>query len=321
MRGKKINPQALIEILCYLIFSFIIIYFVISNKYLSYVTPRMKPYLIFTSVVMAIWAFRGFRRLYIPQHILRTAHCYVLLLPILLLLIPHKTIGVSDLKTGYVNRSNINNAITTRPDYNSNNGLNDLSKNVIGEQNTIKEQNTIENKNIIDEPNTIIDQNKIKDQNIVVGQNTVEDQNTIVDQNNLKEMNNVRNLSGLDADNKKIVISDEEFYQWLTEIFTNMNQYVGYRVAIKGFVFKDDPELKDNEFLASRFMMSCCTADLVPCGIVCQYEQLSALKADTWITVEGIIHIGEYLGEDEPQITVTSISEAKKPKEEYIYPY
>ena len=37
--------------------------------------------------------------------------------------------------------------------------------------------------------------------------------------------------------------------------------------------------------------------------------------------MEGTIHIGKYMGNDEPQIMVEKIERADKPEDEYIYPY
>ncbi|MPW24949.1 hypothetical protein GC105_03995 [Alkalibaculum sp. M08DMB] len=75
---------------------------------------------------------------------------------------------------------------------------------------------------------------------------------------------------------------------------------------------------KDNEFIPDRMMMCCCVADLIPVGVICKYDKVSELKVDTWVTVEGVIHIGQYMGYDEPQIKVTKISPAEKPKQDYL---
>ena len=53
-RIRAFNPQALLESLCCGFFAGLLAYLVRSEKYLSYVTPRMKPYLYFSAVVMGI---------------------------------------------------------------------------------------------------------------------------------------------------------------------------------------------------------------------------------------------------------------------------
>lgn len=79
--------------------------------------------------------------------------------------------------------------------------------------------------------------------------------------------------------------------------------------------------MESNEFVPARLLMWCCSADLSPCGIICESEKAPELEEDTWVNVTGVIHIGKYQGEDEPQIHVTSVSPADKPKEEYVYPW
>ncbi|TGE34792.1 TIGR03943 family protein [Desulfosporosinus fructosivorans] len=119
----------------------------------------------------------------------------------------------------------------------------------------------------------------------------------------------------------KRIFSIEDLRTRTYPVYTAMEKYEGYQITLKGFVFSDPTTMKDNEFVPARLAMSCCVADLMPCGIICQYNKASQLTADTWVTVEGIIHIEKYMDDNEPAITVTRISPAEKPKAEYIYPF
>ncbi len=102
MRAKAFNPQIFLELLCYCFFGGIMLYLVYSGKYLSYVTPRMKPYLFFTAIVMLTWVCVSLFRLFRPQHIVRSSHCFVLAIPVLLLLLPHSTLNTSDFSGNYI---------------------------------------------------------------------------------------------------------------------------------------------------------------------------------------------------------------------------
>ncbi|MCB8816735.1 TIGR03943 family putative permease subunit [Desulfosporosinus shakirovi] len=78
--------------------------------------------------------------------------------------------------------------------------------------------------------------------------------------------------------------------------------------------------MQDNEFVPARLTMFCFVADLTTCALICRYDKAYQLKADTWITVEGLIQTGKYLDDNESVITVTRISSAEKPKEDiYIH--
>ncbi|BCN31144.1 hypothetical protein bsdtb5_24390 [Anaeromicropila herbilytica] len=127
-------------------------------------------------------------------------------------------------------------------------------------------------------------------------------------------------LEGLDKNKKTIKVSDDNFYEWLDELYSNTSKYEGYQIQMKGFVYKDSTVMKKNEFALARMLMSCCVADLVPCGPLCTYDKAIDLKKDHWIIITGILHKGEYEGEVEPQIEIKSIKNAMKPKDEYIYP-
>jgi uncharacterized repeat protein (TIGR03943 family) len=130
----------------------------------------------------------------------------------------------------------------------------------------------------------------------------------------------VEDLSGLDKQARKITVSDGEFYQWIEELFVNPDKYAGYSIEMTGFVFKDPEILRPDEFVPARLVMSCCVADLLPFGMICKYEKIEELKADSWVTVEGMIHITEENGFPEPQALVTRVAPAAA-IEGYIYPY
>jgi putative membrane protein len=126
-------------------------------------------------------------------------------------------------------------------------------------------------------------------------------------------------LSGADA-SALIEVDDDAFYAWLTELYTNLDTYVGCRIAVTGFVFKDPETLAADEFVPARLGMTCCAADLIPYGFICKYDKAGGLASDTWVRVEGVVVKGEYAGFEEPQIAVTSVEPAE-PVEGYLYPF
>ena len=269
MQAKAFNPQIFLEALCVSIFAVLMLYLVISGKYLAYVTPRMEPYLYFAAGVMLIWAGAGLTRLFRPQHRTRTAHCLVLAVPILLLLLPHAPVSYSNLATGYLSGSPLGGLSGTS----AQSGPADTGTAAGGA------------------PAASVPQN---------------DGGTAA-------------LTGLDAENKTIAVSNEQFTAWLSEIFIDPQKYEGYNISLTGFVFKDAETMTDTEFVPARLMMSCCVADLTPCGIICEYDKAPELETDSWVMVEGTLKIGQYQGEDEPQVLVTKVSPAEE-VEGYVYP-
>jgi len=117
-----------------------------------------------------------------------------------------------------------------------------------------------------------------------------------------------------------IVIDDSNFVKLTMDIFTNTDKYIGKRIQVIGFVYKD-PRLKDNEFVPARFMMACCTADMQPVGLLCQYPRASQLKKDSWVKVTGTINETEFEGQKIPLFQADNVVSADKPKNDYVYPY
>lgn len=275
---KRINLQAFLEFICFLFFALLIFYLTVSGRYLSYVTPKMAPFLYFASAVMLIWAVSKIPGLFLPQHRVRAAHCLVLIIPILLLLSPHSQVNASGMSAGY-----LGGGLTG-----ATGGVSSTGAKVDRTQGNAAGNSAPADGSAADK----------------------QEDDSIVKQYGLAL-----------SEDGSIQVSDKLFYPWITEIFTNMNKYEGVEITIKGFVFKDAETMATNEFVPARLLMWCCSADLSPCGIVCEYDKASELKEDAWVTVTGVIHIGQYQGQDEPQITVTSVSPADKPKEEYVYPW
>jgi putative membrane protein len=127
-------------------------------------------------------------------------------------------------------------------------------------------------------------------------------------------------LSGLDLAARKITVNDDEFYQWLDRLFLDPDPYEGYVIKMTGFVLKDPKLLGPGEFVPARLVMSCCVADLLPFGMICRSEHIDELQADSWVTVEGVIHITEENGYREPQAWVTKVVPTDE-VEGYIYPF
>ena len=297
MQARVLNPQAFLEFLSYSVFGGLMLYLVGSGKYLSYVTPRMKPYIYFAAIIMLVWAFAGLSRLFRPQYKMRSAHCFVLVLPILLFLLPHNPLNASDLSytgsnafAGFPGRSPY--AATApqpadMPADSSDGSYSDFPDGSSGDAYA----------------------------------------DTLPDdfQTGLLESDYLPDISGLDEKNRTITVSNNDFGLWIAEIYSNIEKYKGYKIEMTGFVFRDELlKLEKDEFVLARLMMSCCAADLTPVGLVCKYEKAPDFKKDTWITVKGTIFIGEYEldGEkyDDPQISIKEFTPAEK-VDGYVYLY
>jgi len=153
-----------------------------------------------------------------------------------------------------------------------------------------------------------------------------------INNNSASPSNNNSNLSVLSGNDAKdpaadlkpqgdtIIIDDSNFVKMTNEIFTHMDKYIGKKIQVIGFVYKDS-RLKDNEFVPARFMMVCCTADMQPIGLLCRYTRASELKKDSWVKVTGTIKETEFDGQKIPLFLADSVVSAEKPNNNYVYPY
>lgn len=366
MKIKAFNSQTCVELLCFAIFGVTLLYLVISDAYLSYVTPRMKPYLYFTAAVMFIWCAVSASRLFHPWPRKRAAHCYVLIIPVLLLLLPHGSItsanlsarpvgggiglspGISsslDSSSSTASSSGSSASSDASSDGSSSTGSPDgapldgassgsLPSDVSSSSNAL----TAGDPSINASPNSTpaggtpsssapsgstpssnfpseSPSDNTPTAGAASGENTDSKVYTSVD-----SFGTTVTLHGYDAKHKKIVVSNDEYYPWISELFTKLDDFMGYEVTITGSVYHDPEYMAKNEFVPARLLMSCCAADLTPCGLVCNYAEAGELKGGEWITVTGTLFRGQYMGSEEPQIKVKSIAPAD-PVNNYIYPF
>ena len=288
MTCKPIHIQSLMELLCFLLFGLSILYLLLSGQYLSYVTPRMAPYLWFTAAIMLIWAILTLFRLFQVRHRKRIAHCLLLFIPVLLLLLPHKTVEPSTLSgsAGLLTGGSFQDSAVSGDE-----ALSDAWY-------------------------------KSPDTGIPSSSPPQEDparsaQNSYL---SVDAYGRPLDLHGYDEAKRTVTVSNDEFYNWLGTFYMNSDTFDGFQVTMTGSVYKDSPLFSENEFVPARLVMSCCVADLAPCGLICQYDHVDELKQDSWVTVTGTLFQGQYQGMDEVYLKVSSVEPAE-PVKGYIFPY
>lgn len=299
---RYVNYEALLEGACYLLFSVMMIGMACSKKYLLFVTPRMEPYLYFTGIVMFIWAISRFLKAGTPKYKSSVSRCLVLMIPLMIILIPHGNFTSNAAVGGYL--SDISGKPGKLPGgespWNSETEEGNGSlRNSEAEEGNGSPRNSQTATDTQPESDT---QSKAQSQD-----------STPTAPGNQKQ----QIPAGLDEANRTITVSDEDFYNWLLQLSYYPDKYDGYQITMHGTVFRDDT-LESNEFAVTRLLMSCCIADLAPCGPICIWDDASNLKQDKWVSVTGVFHYNKEKG---IVIQVTGIEDAKKAEKEYVYPY
>ncbi|SEW44863.1 TIGR03943 family putative permease subunit [[Clostridium] fimetarium] len=290
--GKKyFDMSSFLEGISCLCLSFIMYWLLYTGKYSLYVTVKVKPFLYIMTIVLFIWGFFCMIQIGKAKYEKQHSRFLIFLIPILLLLLPQKTISASDSANSYSNQYfKQNTAIASEK----------------------------ETKNSVDNSQSQASTTGQKQTTASTSSATTSQKQTTASTS--ATIDNTVQLSGYDEKNKIITIADDEFYFWMVEIYTNLDKYAGYNINITGQVYKDET-LTSSQFGSVRMLMSCCTADLVPTGPICNYDNASQLKVDSWITIHGVIQIGDFQGNKEFQINVKTIENASAPKDVYVYPF
>lgn len=97
------------------------------------------------------------------------------------------------------------------------------------------------------------------------------------------------------------------------------NELAGEPADVVGFVYHD-PRLPDNQFLVSRFTVTCCVADAFAVGIIVQTDDAAAWAGNAWVHVQGTIAVGSLDGEPAPVVLAESIKPVPVPPQPYLFP-
>ncbi|MDF2926115.1 MAG: hypothetical protein K0R57_5029 [Paenibacillaceae bacterium] len=116
-----------------------------------------------------------------------------------------------------------------------------------------------------------------------------------------------------------ISIEDTGFMEVVSSIDFYMNNFIGKKVDITGFVYRED-DMQDNQFVVSRFAVQCCSADASPFGFMAESSLGKDLKKDTWVKITGILGTTSYGGNEILKIEASKIERIPAPKTPYVFP-
>lgn len=123
---------------------------------------------------------------------------------------------------------------------------------------------------------------------------------------------------------ENIDMTSGNFMNFYENIYGKPYEYVGRTINMKGFIYKQNGLNKD-EFILSRILVSCCTADAQLAGLLCDYSKAEVLTEGTWVNIEGILEQHEYKDAKSGEINMIPIIKVNKLEQievednEYIY--
>lgn len=115
--------------------------------------------------------------------------------------------------------------------------------------------------------------------------------------------------------------ADKSLIEWIRtlNVYPEPDAYTGQKARVQGFVVHSK-ELPDPYFLITRFVITCCAADVYPVSLpVKAPESRTAYKPDSWFEVEGKMITETLAGRRQLTIAAQSIKPIPEPKNPYDY--
>jgi uncharacterized repeat protein (TIGR03943 family) len=99
----------------------------------------------------------------------------------------------------------------------------------------------------------------------------------------------------------------------------SLRNFDGQRTSLLGFVYRR-PTTRPDQFMVSRFVVRCCTADAVATSFPVHFSGSADLQRDTWVQVDGQIHLDGSATAPVPLIEADSVKVVPQPSQPYLYP-
>ncbi len=101
------------------------------------------------------------------------------------------------------------------------------------------------------------------------------------------------------------------------DVYPEPDAYVGQKVSVDGFAVHST-NLPEGYFTLTRFVITCCAADVYPVGLPVKFTQpKSAVPADRWFKVQGKMATETLNGKRQAVIQASGIQPIPEPKNPY----
>jgi uncharacterized repeat protein (TIGR03943 family) len=115
---------------------------------------------------------------------------------------------------------------------------------------------------------------------------------------------------------------DKSLIDWIRtlQVYPEPDAYTGQKAKLQGFVVTT-PELSQQYFLLTRFVITCCAADVYPVRLPVKLSsgKNSDYKVDSWLEVEGQMITETIAGKRQLVVQANSIKPIPEPKNPYDY--
>jgi putative membrane protein len=116
----------------------------------------------------------------------------------------------------------------------------------------------------------------------------------------------------------RLIVTSENFYITMKEIYDNPEPFVGKRIVMDGFTFYP-PGTQGEMFAVTRLVVTCHVAHAAPDGLLAYAPGVQRPAADTWHQVEGILEAYTFEGTPTVRIRIEKITTIPQPTDPYVY--
>jgi uncharacterized repeat protein (TIGR03943 family) len=119
----------------------------------------------------------------------------------------------------------------------------------------------------------------------------------------------------------EVIADDRTILDWI-KLFNYADDHsttIGENVNVIGFVYHDS-RLENDQFMVSRFVITCCAADAFAIGMPVDGIENMDLADNTWVNVKGTLDILTIADDIVPMIHAASIEIVAEPEQPYLYP-
>lgn len=119
-----------------------------------------------------------------------------------------------------------------------------------------------------------------------------------------------------DIEADTILIKDEDYAVWYSDIMNEAKKYHGKTVKFKAMI-ASRPELPNNVFAVGRYIMTCCEEDMQFCWFVALCNRYFPLQDEKWVSLTAEITVQHHENEnvDIPLLKIVDLYECDPPKE------
>lgn len=122
--------------------------------------------------------------------------------------------------------------------------------------------------------------------------------------------------------NREKAAVDKNIMDWWHDFRSaagGLETFIGQEVKVSGFVYQDE-RYGTEQFMVTRFVVSCCVADANVLGLLVQWPADQTPANDQWVAVEGVFIANPNADSPMPMVAARTVTPIEVPNQPYLYP-